>query len=185
MTESELYHHGIKGQKWGIRRFQNEDGTLTEAGKKRDAKRIQKDLNTLDRNKAYTAPKIEELEEKSGIKAAERAAEKAASGEWESNAYDRKYDNAYNKELKKHSEDYAKYEPELTSLLMENVQKYEKPIRKLINEANEKGYTLSEKMTYRYKSKGREAVQKSFPLIFPKSNEYFSTEGTKYKVKAR
>lgn len=31
----ELYHWGIKGQKWGIRRYQNEDGTLTEAGKKR------------------------------------------------------------------------------------------------------------------------------------------------------
>ncbi len=30
-----LYHHGIKGQKWGVRRFQNEDGTWTEAGKKR------------------------------------------------------------------------------------------------------------------------------------------------------
>ena len=30
-----LSHHGIKGQKWGIRRFQNEDGTLTNAGKKR------------------------------------------------------------------------------------------------------------------------------------------------------
>lgn len=31
----ELYHHGILGQKWGIRRYQNEDGTLTDAGKKR------------------------------------------------------------------------------------------------------------------------------------------------------
>ena len=31
----ELYHHGIKGQKWGVRRFQNEDGTLTEKGKER------------------------------------------------------------------------------------------------------------------------------------------------------
>ena len=30
-----LSHHGIKGQKWGIRRYQNEDGSLTEAGKKR------------------------------------------------------------------------------------------------------------------------------------------------------
>lgn len=31
----ELYHHGIKGQKWGIRRFQKKDGSLTLAGKKR------------------------------------------------------------------------------------------------------------------------------------------------------
>lgn len=30
-----LYHHGIKGQKWGRRRFQNEDGSLTPAGKER------------------------------------------------------------------------------------------------------------------------------------------------------
>lgn len=30
-----LIHHGIKGQKWGVRRYQNEDGTLTDAGKAR------------------------------------------------------------------------------------------------------------------------------------------------------
>lgn len=30
-----LMHHGIKGMKWGIRRFQNEDGSYTEAGKRR------------------------------------------------------------------------------------------------------------------------------------------------------
>lgn len=30
-----LEHHGIKGQKWGVRRFENPDGTLTEEGKKR------------------------------------------------------------------------------------------------------------------------------------------------------
>ena len=32
---SELRHHGILGQKWGVRRFQNKDGTWTEAGKKK------------------------------------------------------------------------------------------------------------------------------------------------------
>lgn len=31
----ELYHHGIKGQKWGIRKYQNADGSLTAAGKAR------------------------------------------------------------------------------------------------------------------------------------------------------
>ena len=29
----ELYHFGVKGQKWGIRRYKNEDGSLTEEGR--------------------------------------------------------------------------------------------------------------------------------------------------------
>ena len=33
--KNELYHFGIKGMKWGIRRYQNKDGSLTSAGKKR------------------------------------------------------------------------------------------------------------------------------------------------------
>lgn len=35
---NELYHFGIKGQKWGVRRFQNSDGTLTPVGKKQREK---------------------------------------------------------------------------------------------------------------------------------------------------
>lgn len=31
---NDLYHHGILGQKWGVRRYQNKDGSLTSAGKK-------------------------------------------------------------------------------------------------------------------------------------------------------
>ena len=34
MSDNELLHHGIKGMKWGIRRYQNPDGSLTPAGRK-------------------------------------------------------------------------------------------------------------------------------------------------------
>lgn len=38
MNDNALKHHGVLGQKWGVRRFQNKDGTLTSSGKKRYSK---------------------------------------------------------------------------------------------------------------------------------------------------
>ena len=55
--EYELYHHGILGMKWGVRRYQNKDGSLTAAGRKRygskEALEVDKQLeNVSDLNKA-------------------------------------------------------------------------------------------------------------------------------------
>ena len=51
IRESDLTHHGIKGQKWGIRRFQNKDGTLTAAGKKRREKTSEEPKHMSDKTK--------------------------------------------------------------------------------------------------------------------------------------
>lgn len=80
--QGELYHHGIKGQKWGVRRFQNKDGSLTPAGKKRydepnshsDKKEKQ---HKIPQNKSLHRLKLEDKYKQQGF-SKEEAEQKAA-----------------------------------------------------------------------------------------------------------
>lgn len=80
--QGELHHHGIKGQKWGVRRFQNEDGSLTPAGKKRydepnshsDKKEKQ---HKIPQNKSLHRLKLEDKYKQQGF-SKEEAEQKAA-----------------------------------------------------------------------------------------------------------
>lgn len=54
-----LYHHGIKGQKWGVRRFQNKNGSLTPAGKERyNDDGIEKRVETPEERKKRIARNV-------------------------------------------------------------------------------------------------------------------------------
>lgn len=59
-----LQHDGVKGMRWGIRRYQNKDGTLTPAGKKRYNKEMEKlkQEQKVLKNKQRTQAKIDKLE---------------------------------------------------------------------------------------------------------------------------
>lgn len=56
---NEFYHHGIKGQKWGVRRYQYADGSLTPQGKKRYY--AMQDPNVIKKVSSLSGMKVSEL----------------------------------------------------------------------------------------------------------------------------
>lgn len=57
-----LEHHGVKGMKWGVRRYQNPDGSLTPAGKKRQARNEQVRAKQIERYSRMEKAERDEFE---------------------------------------------------------------------------------------------------------------------------
>ena len=130
----ELYHHGILGMHWGIRRFQNEDGTLTAAGKKRY--RTDEDVNKYGKTRKEVIDRLNKGAEKLASKSDEyydksqySKEEKAFKRMQAQKAYENRDDENY-----KNKDDFSSYKSKLKEF-------------DVYDEDNDKDYQMSKKLS--------------------------------------
>ena len=133
-----LAHHGVKNQRWGVRRFQNPDGSLTQLGAKR--RHYQTTLNDLD--KKYTK----------GMAQYMRTNAKLAKSDKKTSEYLDKYEKDKSSRNKNKAEKSEKKSAEFlnkSKLQAKSIKDTDSKIRKTTDAALKSGYNVSARKIYR------------------------------------
>lgn len=157
----ELYHHGIQGMKWGVRRYQNEDGSLTPEGKVRygsnaETKTYAKALNSEDKRMApHKRNLIEATTKRDRLKKKKDSivAKKTVNGISEISERDTKKIARLDNKIKK--------QQDVVDRETETLRKSKEYTDKIIETAQSRGYTVRSKEVDRWTVKGSDIV-KSF-----------------------
>ena len=171
-----LAHFGTKGMKWGQRRYQNRDGSLTEEGKARygveghrSARGVKRDLNKLDSEQAYARHRIKSFDNK--IARLEKKAQKASSkgNTIKADKIAEKIKFAKGSTRGQKTEQYRKL-----------LAKSEKMTNRIIDSAKKQGYKISSKTTTRSVNVGRNLVKTA--LMTAGANAIIGAAGLKIRL---
>lgn len=149
----ELYHHGIRGMKWGQRRYQNKDGSLTAAGKKRyntDAER-----NLAEKKEAFKA--ANKAYNKSFSKAYDRSIAAWSPSKKHRQANDERWADAQKKldEYHRTKDEYKAAKADVKKARNQDLKRLERNARyrgdwresKVLNATMDKGATYGQNIT--------------------------------------
>ena len=154
----ELYHYGIPGMKWGKRRYQNKDGSLTPAGKKRQAKQDYK--KARDEFKSYKVGLSGAMAgKKSKIGPEQRKVIEAYKKEANDIPYEKQL-TKLDKQAKKYNEEYKKAKASGDGLKQLELEAKARDFNKKYDELLYKNSIESKKIAKKYVSEMNNALMK-------------------------